>query len=125
MIYAAWFVLSVVVGFIAEARGRTGPGFFFLSLLLSPLVAVIVLLLIRNLKQEAMEEARRAEDRKFQQETLAAIARQQQAPAVAQNKPDPSAVADHLSKLAELRAHGVIQEDDYKRQVAEALGGQT
>lgn len=41
----AWFVLAIVIGFVAVERGRDGVGWFFLSLLLSPIVGAIALAL--------------------------------------------------------------------------------
>ncbi len=35
-------VLAVLVGVYASSKGRSGPGFFFLSLLLSPLVGFVI-----------------------------------------------------------------------------------
>ncbi len=37
-IVVGWFIFSVVVGIIAGARGRSGFGYFLLSILLSPLI---------------------------------------------------------------------------------------
>lgn len=37
-----WFVFSVVVGIVAAGRGRSGLGYFVLSLLLSPLIGLIL-----------------------------------------------------------------------------------
>lgn len=39
-----WIVLSIAVGVIAGSKGRTGFGYFMLSLLLSPLIIGIVVL---------------------------------------------------------------------------------
>lgn len=41
-IFLGWVVLSIVAGAIASGKGRNGIGVFFLSLLLSPLVGLIV-----------------------------------------------------------------------------------
>lgn len=43
---AGWTVLSFGVGKLARKQGRTFPGWFFLSLILSPFVAVLILLLL-------------------------------------------------------------------------------
>lgn len=36
-----WTLLSVVAGVVAENKGRSGVGFFFLSMVLSPLIGII------------------------------------------------------------------------------------
>ena len=52
-----WLVLSVLVGFYAISKGRSGVGFMILSLLLSPLAGFIVALAVNpNLK--VIEEER-------------------------------------------------------------------
>ena len=40
-----WAIAAAVVGFIASARGRGFLGFFLLSVLLSPLLGLIILLI--------------------------------------------------------------------------------
>ncbi len=41
-----WLVLSIVIGIGAASRGRSGFGWFLLSILISPLIALILLLLM-------------------------------------------------------------------------------
>jgi hypothetical protein len=36
-----WFALSMLAGWIAEQKGRSGVGFFFLSIILTPLIGLI------------------------------------------------------------------------------------
>jgi hypothetical protein len=50
-----WFVLSGVAGAIASNKGRSGPGFFFLSLALSPLLGIIIALVVK-LDRSAVEQ---------------------------------------------------------------------
>lgn len=40
-IVIGWIVFSILAGFIASEKGRSGPGFFLLSLILSPLFGVL------------------------------------------------------------------------------------
>ena len=44
--FVIWFALAVVIGLGASSRGRSGFGYFVLSVLLSPLVGAAALLLI-------------------------------------------------------------------------------
>jgi hypothetical protein len=39
-----WLIFSIAVGILANARGRNGGGWFFLSLLISPLLAGVIVL---------------------------------------------------------------------------------
>ena len=45
-----WVLFSVAVGILASNRGRSGVGWFFLSLCLSPLLGLIFVLVSSNLK---------------------------------------------------------------------------
>lgn len=40
--FLGWIAFSVVAGIIASAKNRTGVGYFFLSLILSPLIGIIL-----------------------------------------------------------------------------------
>lgn len=54
-----WIIAAGVVAFIASARGRSGWGFFALSVLLSPLLGLIVLLATPGPKAAAAAAAER------------------------------------------------------------------
>lgn len=41
-IVIGWFIFSFIAGVIADSKGRFGIGYFFLSLILSPLVGLIL-----------------------------------------------------------------------------------
>jgi hypothetical protein len=75
----AWFVLAIAVGMFASTRGREGLGWFFLAIVISPLLAFILCAIlapknayVEELAQvslqaqvmvEALEAARKAEAR--------------------------------------------------------------
>ncbi len=42
-----WILFSVVVGTVARNKGRGFAGFFFLSLLLSPVIGLIVIAILK------------------------------------------------------------------------------
>lgn len=44
--FVLWLALSVVAAVIASNRGRSGWGFFFLSVILSPLIGIIAALIV-------------------------------------------------------------------------------
>jgi hypothetical protein len=48
-----WIGLCVVVGVAANARGRNEAGWFFLSLSISPLIALLLVLVMQSRKGEA------------------------------------------------------------------------
>ncbi|WFU62701.1 hypothetical protein [Bradyrhizobium brasilense] len=43
-----WLGFSIVVGVAANARGRSGPGWFLLSLIISPLIALLLVLVMQS-----------------------------------------------------------------------------
>lgn len=45
---AAWIVLAGIVAILAARAGRSGTGWFFIALLLSPLLAGVLLLVLVN-----------------------------------------------------------------------------
>jgi hypothetical protein len=49
-----WLICAIVVAVAAEARGRNGFGWLVLAVFISPLLALILVLVIPNLKQEKM-----------------------------------------------------------------------
>lgn len=51
-IFISWLVLSIIVGILADQRGRNGIGWGFLAGLISPLLAGIILFIIPNVKEE-------------------------------------------------------------------------
>jgi hypothetical protein len=52
-----WLVLAIIIGAAAARRGRTGIGWVFLALILSPLVAAIVLAFLPDRRyQDALSQ---------------------------------------------------------------------
>lgn len=43
MLIVLWILVSVLVGFVASAKGRSAVGWFFISLMFSPLIALLAL----------------------------------------------------------------------------------
>lgn len=106
----AWLVFSVLVGLIAAQRGRSGFGFFFLSLLLSPLLGLIAVVATPNLAQEDARARERESDRSFQRNLAASAV------------PQPVAsFADEVEKLAALRERGVITHDEFAAEKSKLL----
>lgn len=51
-----WVAFSVVAGIAASIRGRFGSGYFMLALVISPLIVLILVLVMANLRQERARE---------------------------------------------------------------------
>ena len=50
-----WIVLSVLAGVGARNKGRSFAGFFFLSLLLSPLIGLIAMAVVKSIEKPKEE----------------------------------------------------------------------
>lgn len=57
-----WIILSFVVYAVANNKGRSGCAWFFISLLLSPLIAFIVLLCVGDSDEKKEESLKKAMD---------------------------------------------------------------
>jgi hypothetical protein len=58
-----WLIVAILVGVYASSKGRSGVGFFFLAVLLSPLIAFIIALVIAPIR--ANTDARAVETGEF------------------------------------------------------------
>ena len=47
ILYVSWLALSIIPAVIASNKGRSGFGFFFLSILLSPIIGIIAALVAK------------------------------------------------------------------------------
>ena len=50
-----WLVLSATAGSIAESKGRSAAGYFFLSLIASPLVGILAVLVVGKNEEKLRE----------------------------------------------------------------------
>ena len=50
-IFLFLFILSIVAGYFASTKSRSGFGWFFLSLLISPIITLIILAIIPSKSQ--------------------------------------------------------------------------
>jgi hypothetical protein len=130
-----WFFLCCLVANLADSRGRSALGYFFFSIMLSPLLGFAVLLVKSNKKQEEKEEEwrrRSEENRDFdrkrehekQLESLRALTAMQQRTSPTPVAPNARQVslADELEKLAALRDRGVLTNDEFESQKKALLG---
>lgn len=52
-IFIIWFILSILVGLFAGSKGRGSGNWFVVAMLLSPLIALIFVAVMPNLKEQA------------------------------------------------------------------------
>lgn len=131
-----WLLFAIGVGVLANSRGRSGIGFFLLSVLLSPLLGLIVVLVMRDEKAAAEAEDRRRRSEEMRMEEVRALAAAASRGATADAAPavhPPSAaaafkappmfsVADEITKLAALRDKGLLTQDEFNEQRRALLG---
>ena len=134
-VFVIWGLMCWGVAALAGTRGRSSFGFFLLSFVFSPLLGLIVVLVMKNLTEEAgkeserrREDERRELDRKREHETqlesLRAVAASQssRAPAQALETAVTGSIADELTKLAALRDKGILSPSEFAMQKARLLG---
>lgn len=122
-IFLIWLVLAMGVAALAHSRGRSGFGYFLLSIVLSPLIGLIVVLVTEDLTKKAAREMQEERDHARRIEEVRAITVK---PAAAELH-TPAApirsdsVADELTKLAALRDRGVLTAEEFQVQKAALL----
>lgn len=63
IIFFSWLILAILVGVFASSKGRSGVGFFFIAVLLSPLIGFIIALLVQPIR--ANTDAKAVESGEF------------------------------------------------------------
>jgi hypothetical protein len=107
-IFFGWVIFSIVVGFVGSNRNIGFWGAFFLSILLSPVIGLIIALVSKNKRDE-----------RYQQLVL----RAQRAQKVALEKLSDEktikqssiSIADELEKLQKLKEKKIISETEYTK----------
>jgi hypothetical protein len=123
-----WIPLAILVGTIASSRGRSGFGFFLLSLVMSPLISFAILLALSNKSEEARQEQFRKEEHQRQLESIRALAAAVAPSEAASSSPSASssiAISEELEKLASLRDRGILTDTEFQQQKSLILNQRT
>ena len=125
-VVVVWALLAIGVGWLATERGRSGVGFCLLSVVLSPLIGFVVVLVLPNLAKREEEEREKLEaDRKSKQESERQHERQLEeirALSSAVAKPvSAGLVADEIQKLLALKKAGALTEEEFATQKSRLL----
>lgn len=135
MFLISWLLFAGLIAMWADTRGRSWAGFFLVSFFGSPLLAGLILLVTKDLKEEAAQEAakklaqkkademareERAREHERQIEALQAI----RAPAAPAPLPAAASVIGELERLGSLLERGLLTEDEFKAQKAQLLNRQ-
>lgn len=110
-----WIFFAVMVGALANSRGRSGFGFFMLSVVFSPLVGFAAALALPDLELQKLDEKRRHEDHERQLEALKAVT------STARSGGSGASIADEIEKLAQLKERGLLTDDEFAAQKAALL----
>lgn len=105
-----WFVISIVVGAVASNKGRSGIGWFFISLLITPIISLIILLCIGDSDEKKEASLKKAmsvinQEKKIKQDDTLT---QEQA-------------ITELEKAKKLLALEVISQEEYDAKKAELM----
>ena len=103
-VFIVWIVFSIMVTAVASAKGRSGCAWFFISLIISPLLAIIVIACLGDSKEKKEEEIKQfvkiSEDVKNSNNEASHV-----------EKPS---VTDQLVKLAEMKEKGLLTDAEYE-----------
>jgi phosphate/sulfate permease len=115
-VFFIWLIFSVVIGAIASTRGRSYFGFFLISLVLSPLLGLVLVLVISDLNAEKINNKRHKEEHERQLESIRAIANSSTNTGKVESISVVSSVADELLKLADLKEKGILSDQEFQDQ---------
>ena len=106
-IFVLWIVFALIPAAIASGKGRSPVGWFFIGVLLSPILAAVI---VAVLPSPVVEQQRHAE--------LIAAASRNARPVGPDTQDDPISV---VARLAQLRDSGAITPEEYEAKKAELL----
>ena len=110
MVYVIWIVFSIIVGAIGSSKKIGFFGAFILSLVLSPVIGLIIVLVSKSKADEKLQKDL-LKTQKQQQEVLTEI----------KEKSTGISVADEIKKLQEMKDAGQLTEDEFMQAKAKLL----
>lgn len=108
-----WALAAGAIWWWATEWGRSGIGYFLLSIFLSPILAAIVLAIAGNKAEHEAKERRRTEEQRREHERQLESLR---AVAGTSSAVPTRSVADELEKLGALRERGLLTDDELSEQ---------
>jgi len=106
-----WIVFSFIVGIIGAGRKIGFGGGFFLSLLLSPIIGLIIVLFSKT-----------EDELKYEKEVLETQQKQVEAINDLKKETQKTSVADDLMKLKGLMDEGFLTKEEFEQEKAKILG---
>ena len=103
-IVIGWIVFSIIVGALGSSRKIGFGAAFFLSLLLSPLIGLIITLFSKD-KEDEQYKQDLLNTQKMQQETLSNI----------QDNVKSTSISEQLMMLKEMKDNGMLTEEEFQK----------
>jgi hypothetical protein len=103
-IFFGWIIFSFIVGALGSGRNIGFWGAFFLSLILSPVIGLIITLFSKD-----------KEDEKYKQEVLITQKQQQETLTKIQDNAKTTSIADDLNKLKEMKDNGLLNDEEFQK----------
>jgi len=103
-----WLLLSFIMAFLAKSKGRSGFAWFFISILISPLIAVIILLVIGDSEEKKDADLNQVLDAVGDRMEISAKTEQEKA-------------IESLQKYKSLLELGAISQEEFDNKKAELM----
>lgn len=103
VIIIAWITFSVLVGTLGSDRKIGFWGSFLLSIILSPIIALIITMFSKTLKQQRIDDEM-LENQKEQTRLLAE-----------KSENNTISIADEIEKLLKLKDKGLLTEEEFQQ----------
>jgi hypothetical protein len=114
MILIAWIIGSFVAGLIGTDKRIGFFGAFFLSLIISPLIGIVVAAMSKS-DADVEREKKLLQSNKKQEQVLQKMAEQSV-------KDSNISVSNEILKLKELQNQGILTEEEFEAQKKKLLG---
>ena len=105
VVFFLWVVFSFLVLAVASSKGRSGCAWFFISLIISPLIAIIILACMGDSDEKKEKEIKQFV--KISEEERTKNQNEQTAP-------ENNNIADQLIKLADMKEKGLLTDAEYE-----------
>lgn len=118
-----WTVFAVAVGSVAPGRGRSFAAWTLLGLVISPLITLVLLVVLPNMKEQREREAAVLRELNLTRKATEAALAATQAPAQhVESLPSSDDIAAKIRTLADLRDRDILTDLEYQAKKAELLG---
>lgn len=107
-----WIVFALFIGFLGGGRKIGFAGAFFLSLLLSPIIGLIITLCSKD-----------KEDEKYKEEMLQTQQRQQESLSNLQQAATVNSVTGELERLVKLKDSGMLSDEEFQHMKSKVING--